>query len=312
MSSDPEIDLELRILLQEIAEDPKARFFKGEIPRPERITLGSIEPVSSGTARLTRAERKLVQVHREEAAGLLRLAAASVLLEDPWLNQIEFPFHGPNTRVVVPGRIEMVRILEGSAKRELEQRDSFVVRESLQDALRLLGAGSPDASRFAALSLRLAQNDSAYVHLARHLLIQGHAHAAETMLWGIARRSGRSLIGAVALSWIGVIQARAGRYPQALAVCRAAAQAGQTVPDEHFSWLGCAILAKDHAAAHEAMREIDERYEPLDAGVDDWIRARRFERERWPWPTSLESHQLAQQITSSSDSTARRIADVYA
>lgn len=82
----PQFDPEVEALLREIAEDPRSNLLRVPRPMASRALVEDVPIVSVATAGLTKAERHLAIVHREELSYLLRCAAWKRLTEgeDTW------------------------------------------------------------------------------------------------------------------------------------------------------------------------------------------------------------------------------------
>lgn len=292
------IDPELRLLLQDIADDPKSRLFT-PIPRPTRLTLSRPDPIGPAAVGLTSAERQLVRVYREETAQALRDAAVWKLRQDPLGAAQVSAYRDPVQSWMIQDRESVLGLFQSRIAQRAERFDDEALRREIRSAQAMLVSPSTAAAQFAALSLRLLGHDAGWILMARAFLLEKELASALRSLAPVARCPLSPAMRASALSWIGVTFGLAQSSPNALVAYTAAAQVPDPAPIILFSWLYEALSVGDVETALRAAEQI-EAYVPVDApSLDEWAQKLAVRRILEPASTA----------TSPADRNAKRLAD---
>lgn len=280
------IDPELRVLLQEIAEDPRAKLLRTEIPRPERLVLARFEPVGAAAPRLTSAERQLLLVYREETARILRDAAEWKLQQDP-LGAAQVSLHTDATnRRVVSDREELLALFDGRLHPGKGLMGDSALNREVRLSRSLLATPATAAVQYAGLSLRLVPHDVAWIHLGRAALLERSFRPALQSLASVVHRPQSPALRSAALSWMGVAYGMVGSSCSAAQAYSAAAGVSDPAPIILISGLHEALLAGDRAAALRAAERIDACI-PLDSPcLAEWTEKLKLRKHIEPGSTA--------------------------
>lgn len=261
------IDPELRVLLEEIAADPKAKLFRTEIPRPERLLLTGVEPLGPAATGLTSAEHHLLHVWRDDVAKLLRDAAEWKLQQDPLGAAQVIQHTSPEQREPTPDGALLARALE----REPEDLREETVRRHVRLGRALLRSSDGSAHQLAALSLRMVPHGTAWIHMGRALILEGRLALALQVLFAVARRDESARIRASALTWIATAFGCAGLSGQAALAYSTAARAEIPGPTALFGWFAEALFTGDVELSRQAAERIDPYLAPNSPGSLEWV-----------------------------------------
>lgn len=271
MTTRPPIDPELRILLQEIAHDPKARLFRTPIPRPERLLLTGIPPTGQRAPGLTSAERELLRVYREDMAKLLRDAAEWKLQQDPIMALTVSKYDTPHLQRQFANGDELLSGIS-SLSSLLERRvpeSPLLATGRLGESMLTSNATTP--SQFAGLSLRLTDHDAAWIHIGREMIIEDRIRPALECLSSVVRRGQSRSLQASALSFIGCVFDSRSLWSTSSLAFSAASQLMPSDLGYRLSTLVDSSLAQEMALARSTAAEVDSGV-PVDSpGLMCWI-----------------------------------------
>lgn len=270
-----QLDPQIAELVREAVRDEGARLFAA--PRLEDVPgLAALrEPTRPSATGLPKAERHLLQTYREEAAWLLREAAALACLsrsDQRILRHVDV-----TTRVDPPARPELAR----ASRNVLDHGRTAVEDAECVQALEGLLEGDAQplapAARLATFSLRLVPTDEArlclHVALRQDELEEPAAAIARDLIEHLPTALNASIawcnIGAAALHSGALVEARD-------AFCRAAQHSPN--PFAMLSWVSTACQLGDQEDALRASATLDDRLACDHPAIDEYASYRRLER----------------------------------
>ena len=305
------LDLEIEALLLEVLRDPATRIAH---PTRREASLAWLDPdprVGLAAAGLTKAERKLLQHHREEAAWLLRQLAFEGLLEDPFVGSVictDLP-DGQSVERVGSDRIlervdEVLRSLEGEGWTEAAGAELAAETRPV-----LRGSSSPLELLLA--SLRLAPSAVTRIDLAWEVLRQGNTRLAMQVAERAEQESEDLSAWIPARSVQAVIYAGTGHLRHAQRIYSEDAEIMPSWPGETLSWFTSSLQLGDRRAALAAGAIIDEQWTRTNEGIASWVKAVVSQRKMGTWSASREATALIPDLLDDLGATARWVTHVF-
>lgn len=289
MSFDPRVDPELQALLEEIAADPRARSFRGDVPVPRSLSCFDAGVLRESRTGLTLAERELLRVHREELAHLLLQASEHKLQQDPAMRARTSAYVSAERRRHFPDGPELIALLERSVRGM--SAPSSPLTSTARTGLALLHSPASSAHQFAGLALRLVPQDASWIQIARALLVEGDPRASIALLTNLlSRRHDARLIGC-AMEWVGVCFIAIGDARGAAPAFSRAARAAAPPPSSLLSWFVQSILACLEEESLRASGAVDSYLSGASPAVEAWregLRARLVQGSTRTTPQVLD------------------------
>lgn len=268
-----QLDPEIAELVRDAVRDEGARLFT--TPRLEDVAgLAALrEPVRSTAPGLAKAERHLLQVHREEAAWLLRQASMAASM----------PRYGPR----VHHYVDVHRRVNPAEPDELRARSENVLsrgRTALEDPDCVHGLetivrdGQPaGAAALATLSLQLVPSDEARLCLYGALRLDGMEDLARTVALDVVGHAPSAINGSIAWSNIASALIARGEWTEARSAYRRAARQLPN-PFAMMNWLFTACQLGDRTDALRAAATLEDTVSPEHPAVEEYESYRGVER----------------------------------
>lgn len=257
MKNLPEIAPEIRGLLEEIVADPRSSIRL--VPRkPLKSWFDSGETVRARDVSGTKAERHLIEAHREALAQLLYEAAMIAF----WKEQNPY-YHRPTE---ADGTAFDENKSEVSWRSRTSARLQRPIPEpSIAELLRqcTIGIASTRASALAQASLSLVPQDKTRVYLAVSVQ-RSSPRTAMRFLGRISAHANPPGIRSDILSCLAVSLCYVGRISDAREAHRAASAANPLSPLDRFFALNLSCCLGDEAGAREEALELDKIIRPGD------------------------------------------------
>lgn len=260
---------EIEAILREIAADPDAKLLAVP-PAAALVGLADDGPASSRSALLTRAERHLLHVHREELGVILRERCVMELFST---SGAELSLHkgvSAGRLLEVPEEARWAKRAEralslglGGAEREATAED--VLGRCLTASLGTARA----VTRAALASLRVSPRDSARLYVAIDLFRDGRFDASRRAYEAVLARRTTPRIQAYCWEGIAAVHSRAGRQSECLDALMQSCSIEPT-PIALLSALRQSILLGDSAGAARLVGRVDDTISPAD-GLLDWF-----------------------------------------
>jgi hypothetical protein len=264
---------EVEDVLAEIVADPESRLLR--VPQADNLLgLADELPLSVQAPSLTKAERYLLQTHRQELAFLLRERCVMDLCSDP-------------TDWRWPTRMTVDRDLPVASTNDWERR-ARVARATLvdeprsRDAMALLDecARSERPKRInvtglALASHRVAPSAEAQIYVAADQINDGRWDSARHLLHGILEKVRSERMRAYCWENVGLSLFLERRYPEAADAYRRATLADDALVAPPLNWFACALVVRDRGQAAEAARFAEMSVPSTHQAVDDTIAACR-------------------------------------
>ncbi len=251
----PPFDPEVQALLEEIVADPSSTLLRVPQERLSKWLTAREPPVSPREPLLTRAERHLLQAHRDYVAKLLLEGCILELIKGPiWKTKI-------HTWVTVK-ETPAPREDQWRARVTREVRDpsiSSAVQDDGRWLRRCLGEGPfPPASELAAASLRMVANDEARIWLGVALHREGQSKSALRALTDVVSHRPSAPNERHARMDCGLVHFELGDFVQAVDWYSSAAMVDDASPIPLFSWMVSALQLGDERQSLAAAIRIHE------------------------------------------------------
>ncbi len=267
--SDPKstLDPEVLALLDEIAADPDSTLLR--VPRePLKRFLPLREPpVSPREPLLTRAERHLVQAHREYVARLLFDACRLSLTRDPIEKTRIHRWVTKDQRLEIPVKDKWHSWANQAVKNPPSDPDlSFPLRLLQRCAS---GETSTPASELASASLRLVPCDATRIWLGVALHREGQSRSAMHTLQDVLAHRPSPANELWARMDCGFVSFGCARYEQAVDWYRSAASVQEDPAIPVLSWFSSALQLGNREEASKARARLDEVVDPRHPTVNE-------------------------------------------
>jgi hypothetical protein len=284
---DPWIDPEAEALLLEVARDPRSTLLKVERPRAlSPVVASGGDLLVTHKTGLSSAERKLLDVYREEAAYLLRLGYWELWRQGG-------PAHSRGLFFTAPEQAEVSCELSDLELRIATCRDGLDGHESelgmIESALVVLRQGGGSLIDLAKLSLRLAPSISARTWIGTELSLAGDLDAAESAFEALARAPVTPSSRASALTSLATVQIRQGKDQEGHGLFRLAAALNPSSPGAVLSWFWTSIHFGEQEEVRRAAAIVDGNWRSSTRSVHAWLRVMQEQANRGEWRLSPPS-----------------------
>jgi len=298
MSESLTFDPELEGLLREIAADPRSRLLRiPRSPRP-RDVLAIPEPVSRARAGLSLAERHLIEVHRDEAADVMRRACL-----------VRF-FIDPQRSIYVHRSKSVGESIHVDTPDELQQRASNNILDARTsnvhiDGLSLIEActshdlgGTISITQLARASQLLQHTDVAEDYVGLDQVISGDRLLGERVLLRLVTTSSSPYLLSCAYEALGLSGGLHDNDRVAMERYKAAALACPGRPSSAMSWLYFATRVADRPEALHASATLGELGRIGNDVLDAFVAAHIQQDQCGAEPASHEARLLALDLKS--------------
>jgi hypothetical protein len=294
---------EVVALLQEIVGDPESTLLRVPQARLSKWLTARESPVSPQAPLLTRAERHLLQVHRESAAMLLLQRCVMDLTKGPICetrvyrqvtSKASLPLPSEKERTVA-ARFE----LEGKPKADVWGDERGVLNG------RTLGNPTVSPSELAAASLRLSPNDQARVWLGVALQRERQDRSAEKALVSVLSNSPLRADEAWARADLGFVRFWQQDFLAAANWYESAARVRTDVafPSFGMSWMTSALQLGDIAGARDAAQLLSDLVDGTDPVLEEFLSSLRS------IPPTVKCRRILAKVRDHVSPVARAIAD---
>ncbi len=311
MSDDFSLDPELKAIFEEIASGPNTLL--AYLPRRKilRAAEEGIEQLGLKSAHLTAAERQLLLVHREQAAGFLRRLFGSRILEDR-RGQVDFQQYEARLATVP---IDNASHTAAKARSHLQRSErigdsitDFGIIETVARERQLI---VPTLLQLALAAYRLEPTCSSRVHVAMDAIRLRRSKQATRVLHRILNDGCSTRIEPYAWEVLGVAHSRLHDYESALYCCQNASSLtpGSYVAAISILFLTIQLGMEDrimHAAEH-----VESLLWEKHPCIESYIRRAHVRRQRGIWEVSHKAKELLPTILPRLNDSSRRIASVF-
>lgn len=272
MAAEPLLfDPELEGLLRELAADPRSQLLR--LPRPRTLPQllarpDLVRPTHTG---LTKAERHLLHVHRDELANVLRRACLMRFFSDPeraiYLNR-SIDAH-TQIQVETP---EQWRARARDTLADLRRSPDPLEGIALVEAcLRPDTERSVTITQLARASMLLQPTDTADSYVGLDLLLSDRFAEGASVMEGVLARPSTRVIRSCALEALGHASSQSGDTASACMLYRAASDECLERPSASVGWLASALQAGLKAQAIEAGARLDQTFPSSEPAIRDLI-----------------------------------------
>jgi hypothetical protein len=302
------LDPEFEEVLREVASDPDSTLLR--VPRPQvvRGLFERDEAVSVGVTCLSRAERHLIQVRRNELAWLLGEAAFYKLVEGPVSKEFVSRY-GPREEdrsPIQPAALQK-RLLYAQAASS-ERDPSLMAVQLLLECVRQPLGGEPHVSQLAAASHRLQPTNRARLQIAVDMCIRNAPRTGLKLAKFVLSAHPSSEHVTRAWEAVALAYAKMGRIVEV----HRAYRAGCTSDDPHTeaNRLLFALQAGDRHDAVKSSSRLNDMLQGDSPSIAWYVETRLRRRLEGEWAPTKPGAELAKSMMDKFDGVARRIAHV--
>jgi hypothetical protein len=250
---------ELRELLGDIADDPRAQLLRVKTAQAAREGLERNPKVSSSAPFLRKAERRLLELYREELGRILYAYAHIARMQVPE-NQGRVHFHdlkrSPPTRGDTDHAARAMLRSRGSDEPEID-----LLRRCLNSTRDIL------PTEIVGATLRVTPSDRASVALSVDLSLEGSPNNGEETVCSFLKRGLGSSIDSYAWESLGLSAATSCEWGKAAAHYEAAVQSDPTRVIPALCWLRFSLLSVSKESALRASEFVDRSLHPSDPAL---------------------------------------------
>lgn len=305
MSDEHRIDPEVLALLHEVAEDPAARYFEGLRARGP-VFADQLQATSVATIDLTKAERQLVAVHREELAWILRMAARRENLENPNARDRFHRWKDDRRRVEIPSRDRWEKETTRWLQSPLGASDDLSAAITLVRAYMSRRLEERMAERLARAAIEVAPSDTTRIQLGLSLILSGRTIEALATLSDLLRWRPRDGVSSLAWEVTGLAESFKDKLAT-LAAYRESCRMHSYAPCALMAWLTWACLYGDEDEVLDAAGAVDAAPEE---SVNDYVLLIQRQLERGEWSPTPRAARMARDLQGRIGQLAHRVLDV--
>lgn len=275
---DPWIDPEAEALLLEVAKDPRSRLLKVERPRAlSKVVASGGDLLVKHKTGLTNAEKKLLEVYREEAAYLLRLAYFEL-----W--QRAGVEHNQG-RAISEARDEPLQVgVSNLASLLLSIRATpelnGPIDKEIKHALALISMPSTRWVPLAQSSLKFAPSSPGESYVGMELMISGDLVGAARIYQSLLEKALPVARRARYLNTLALIRLDRGEVEEGMRCYRRAAKVAPENATAAFSWLWSSIHRGNLQEVEIAASHVDSLWPEPSAALSSLLRAVYEQRAR--------------------------------
>ncbi len=280
MSSQKTIDPEVQAILEEVGRDPACKLLR--VPKLV-VSPVSQAPVRDRDSTLTRVERRLVKVHRNDVAQLLLDEAARRITEVEAREGRLLRYVNAST-ISAPVDADVWRKRVSSRLRKMTGVEDEVVPEALLKAcVGIDQAGDVSPVQLATASLRLVPRATTSICLGIALDQEGRVeHGYSTLIETIDRLPSELMLS---YAWQGIacIEFEKGNLEGERLALNRASMTAELRGDPAMAWFSACLKSGDRKDVLVAASRIEDCIPVGHPSVDEYIhmRTRRDEANRW-------------------------------
>jgi len=307
MSIQSRMDPEVRAILEEVALDPRSHLLRVPVPA---IPPRREEPVRDTEVLLTRAERRLVEVHRHEVAELLLEEVRRAVLEEQRVGSaILRPVEGDSGF-----RRHDPREWESRARRRLsvipEELGESWGGSLLEECVRTAPDRRPSPVQLAAASLRLVPRALTRLYLALALHEAGQTRSGLQVLFDVLDGGPSAALEPYLWQNVGLLESSLDAPRRALNAWRRGALSPEAGPTQPMSWFAEALCQGDRGELRRAERRLRELGESDSPRVERFLEVYVIAARRAAWRPGVELHRVFSSTADELCEAAWRIGDV--
>jgi len=301
--SSPLLDPEVEAILREVAKDPDSVLLRVDRPKELRVLVEGGDTVVRGKTGLSLAEKQLLEVHRDEAAYLLRLAYYRLSERTALAREGGLIFRPERGRPKHLGEAEL-------RNRILQEREALAEDAEAHGALdgghAALLSTAPRPIDLAIASIRLAPSLLAQSYVASEYLIQHHWQSASLTYATLTDRTRDPVLRADFTTGYALALARIGKLGESREVLRCAAE---VVPDHECAlcWLFSSIQTEQLEQAREAAMIVDNIWPAPNLEARGWLSALLRQKTEGDWVLNPAGRSLIRTLEDSVGETSRLI-----
>jgi tetratricopeptide (TPR) repeat protein len=302
------LDPELEAILQEVAKDPDSILLRVDRPKELKAITRGADTLVTGKVGFSAAEKQLLEVHREEAAYLLRLAYYE-LAEEVAEERERGLFVPPQGKAVETLGDTVIRE-RLRRQRELLSTDSEI-RDGIDAGLLLLADPCARLVDLATASLRLVPSVVARNYIGREQLLASQLWSAEQTFARLNDRFSTPRVKTTVLCDLALTYLLQGRL-------RLASEAYQEASDldpqdlvSATSWLAVSAQLGNRDDVVEASRRLGLSCVPGSKTFVRILSDLEHQRTRGIWSPSAESRQVVDSTSGVLSEAGRRVLSLF-
>ena len=264
------VDPEARALLNEVAQDPRSTILRKDrtMQMAQAVANGEDLWITRKTG-LTSAERQLLEVWRDEAAFLLRLAHYEGFGRAGTNYSRGMYFLGDRNRERELGEDELLIRLKAMLGRFSEQtQEHQAIRSVIQD----FTSFRREMAWLATASLRIAPSHAGQAYVGDELLVAGDTHSARQVFERLATAPLQRHMRGTVEGTLSTVYSLLEQHDEALYRVKAAAKARPSSATFSFSWLMQAAKQGNGEEVRLAIEHVDARWDGSESAIEVWTR----------------------------------------
>ncbi len=293
MSTRKLFDPLLREILEKIALDPRSHLLRA----PKLVVPSQREaPVRDREALLTRAERRLVAVHRFEVADLLLQEVRRAVSAHEEAKGQHMRYISADRVFETPGKTALKTRAQNSLSVVPQDIQTEDAASLLARCVRTTPGGRPSPVQLATASLRLVPRESTRICLGMALHQAGQTQSGLEVLWGVVRSKPSELMLSYAWQNIAHLEYDLDHTCKTLDALRAAALTRDRRGDPAMSWFKQALKVGDSAEMLRSAKLVEEALPVGHASIAYYIQMCTDPGRRHPGEISDESRRVFSKI----------------
>lgn len=262
---------EVEELLREVARRPGSGLLRVERKDVVRTVLERESLVRATSAGLTAAELQLVEVHREEVAHALALAAHRAVCVDGRSHGFVANSADPRPRFALPTESSVRHAANAALRSPLHGSEATEAHDLLERVVRADRSAVPGSLELASAACRLLPRASSRVHVAIALTLDGDVTGARISWAHLLEGALEDSVREAALLGLTDVLLRVGSLDQARVAAR---DAERRLPDSlpvRVNALLCGLAARDDEWVRSVLVRVDADAPPDPADRLRWI-----------------------------------------
>lgn len=301
--SSPLLDPEVEAILREVAQDPDSVLLRVDRPKELRVLVAGGDTIVRGKTGLSKAEKQLLEVHRDEAAYLLRLAyyeLADRAAKEGNRGLFDYRSEKHDTPLTDSQMCSQLRYAQGclSADKEADQAIGL--------GLTILASPGDQLVNLAVCSLRLAPSVSARCYIGSEHIVKGYLRSARLAYEGLIREPMRASQKAHCLMYLADVLFLTGQPAESRERIRGAVDESVS-EDRVLSWLSTSIQTGHTAQAQEALRLLNENWPTPTSVTRAWLSVVERQRDMGLWTFSHSRASLVEALMDRASDTAKHV-----
>lgn len=311
MDSEPVLfDPEFEAILREVAADPHSSLLRVKRPQVLGELFDQYSPISTQATGLTKAERHLLQVHRNEIAWLLRQACLIKLIEGPSSKRFVSRFAAPGKEVTLLAPAEMEASVRERRERSSDLEECTHGLDLLAQCVADRRGEEPRVAELATAAFRLEPTDQARLMVGYDLVLREEARSSLRLMRRVLMNDPAERDAARAWACVGMCFTDMGDLTSAHQAFREGSSQSEPEILNSLLRLVFGLQLGMEADVLDCSRRLDELLSPDDPAVEWFVQVLLQRRGARQWVPTKDGTRLAGSLRERLGRTGGRIANV--